>query len=353
KFVDAMFDAAPKDPAQITKYVDAAVNADRFSDAINALDPIFKASPSRADLADRLAYCQMRAGRFEDGLITLETLKRVGANSSDAYAQALGALILDHQNKPDASDASMSDAELNDAFNPGVNTAQASIALRRNKLGTSQSIANSLLKDQGQRTEVNYLLSALSNHTLNFQQARHFFELSVLADPLNFDMYVEEANSAVKTAATAKPDDKTFQYAYAEVMCKLASRAKPDSYQALTALALVNGLQGKAADAYRYAQAAVDAQKGSAGAQFALSACASLYARAVRPRDLPKDDQGRTAYDKAVQAANRLDQLAVTSNEAAAKIDPTYAGGRSVPTIQEAFEYFSMHGRSPVIARPS
>jgi len=355
KYVDAKFDAAPKDPASILVYVDAAVNALRFSDAANALEPICKLSPSRADLANRLAYCQMRSGRYADALVTLDTLKRVGANNSDAYAQALGALILDRTGNTAGSDNAMSDAELNDAFNVGVETAQASIALRRSKLSTSQSIANGLIKDQGHRTEVNYLLSALANHAASYQDARRYFKEAVLEEPLNFDMYVEEANAAVEIVGkTAKPDDKAFQYAYAELMCKMALEAKDDSFQALAGLAIVNGLQGKAADAYKYAQAAVDAQKGSASAQFALAACANLYARTIRPKGLPGDDaQQKTAFEAALKRANDLDQISVAANTAAGKVDPDYAGGRAVPTVAEAFDYFSRHGRSPVIAKPA
>ncbi|MHB8637503.1 MAG: tetratricopeptide repeat protein [Fimbriimonadaceae bacterium] len=354
KFVDGQFDAAAKNPSAVTAYADAAVNALRFSDAINVLAPAYKMSPAKADLADRLAYCQMRDGRYGDALQTLDTLRRIGANTSDAYAQALGALIQDRLGNRTASDSTMSDAELNDAFSVGVETAQASIALHRNDTSTSQSVANGLMRDQGQRTEVNYLLAALANLSANYQQERHYFELAVLAEPLNYDMYVEEANSAVKlVVSSAKKEDKDFQYAYAELMCKMALEAKNDSFQALTALALVNGLQGKAADAYKYAQAAADAQPNYAGGQFALSACANLYARAIGPKSLSTDDaQQQANYAAAVKRANELDHIAVNANNAAAKIDPADAGGRAIPTVMEAFDYFARYGRSPVISKP-
>lgn len=353
KYVDAEFDAASKNPSNVTAYADAAVTAMRFSDAINVLAPAFKTAPSNAAVADRLAYAQMRDGRYQDALDTLDKLKKLGSNTSDAYAQALTSLVLDCTGDQAGSDHVMEDAELNDAFNVGVESAQASIALRRNKLGASQSIANGLMRDQGQRTEVNYLLAALADRAADYDAERKYFQAALLAEPLNYDMYVEEANTSIQLVAKSdKKEDKDFQYAYAEMMCQMALEAKNDSYQALTALALVNGLQDKAADAYKYAQAAVDDQPNSAAAQFALSACASNYAHAIRPRVLPDNPSDRAAYDKAISLANDLDRKAVDANNAAGKIDPAFAGGRTVPGIKVAFEYFSKHGRSPIITKP-
>ncbi len=361
--VDAHFDTtpAPKDDASTMVYVAAAIGALRFSDAINVLDPMFKKAASRADIADRLAYCQMRDGRMKEAVDTMHTLKVVGRSNSDPYAQALTGLLLAYAGDSEGSKAAMEDAELNDSSNVGVQTAQASVALHKfdaNSTQTLRAIATSLGKDQGQRTEVNYLLASLYNRLGNYIPERKFFEDSVLADPLNYDMFIEEGCAAILFENRSPHKDKTdkartdFDYAYAELMFQTALEAKSDSYQALTGLSLINGILLKPNESLKFAQAAVLAQPDSACAQEALSAAAHNAGRAVRPTSLPSDDTAKVAYDLAVKHANELDQLGVDAMAKAGKLDPSGAGGRSIPSTQDAFVYFARNGRSPVISKP-
>lgn len=339
KMADARLDAvgAPTDANRL-EYVRLADEAGRFTDAIAALTTVYEHNPAKPDLADALAYSQMRAGRLDDALRTLDTLKRIGRVDSDAYAQALTALIEDRLNDTAASNKAMDDAELNDISSVGVQTAQASIALRRNKTAALAGITAALEKEQGQLTEVNYLLYVLYNRTGNYAAARKAFRTAVLAQPLNFDAYIEEGNQALSAVlgGKMKPDDIKYTKAYAEMMFKTAIEARPDSYQALTGLALAYLNDGNVPDAFKYAQAAAAAQPDYAAAQVTLAVAADAYARQLG----------------ASPTADNILRLSVAANDRAGKIDPDFAGGRGVQTPSRAFEYYERFGRSLIIAPP-
>jgi thioredoxin-like negative regulator of GroEL len=340
-------------------YVSAAIDAQRYSEAISALAPIFLHAPSRADLADRLAYCQIKAGRFEDAAATLNSLKVIGKNTSDAYADALTGLVAEFLDKSKVSDAAMDEAALNDFQDLGVQTAKAAIAIRRNDLKTAAQTIPQLANDAGQKTEVDYLLAVLYDQTRRFTDAKAAFRECVIADPLNYDMYIEEGNEALRPILDkqlVKSEDVAFNYAYAETMYKTALAAREDSYQALTALAMIKLIEKDPGDALNYAQAAVAAQPEYVAGQLLLAAAADIDATAIRPKTLPSNPNNRDevdAYNKGLKMADDLNKLSVKANNEAGMLDPDHAGGRGIPSVSEAISYFVRFGRSPVISRPS
>ena len=343
--LDALVEANKLDPANPLPYADAALRAGRYQAVVTALSPAFDKNQSNADIADRLAYAQIRSNRFEDAAATLNALGRAGSLS--AYGFALRAALLADKGDDVGSDAAMREAVLADDANIGVRTAQTFIALKRNRPDVLARLSADLAKEQGQRADVRYFQMAVAAKQQRYSDADKAFRVGVLAEPAMADLFVEYANDAIAitqrnrpVTTTTKPTDgtkpvktttggmdpkeKAQHYAEARAYFEIALVARPDASDALSGLAMVALFENKPDEALRYAQAAVAASPGDAGAHYALSAA---------------------------QAANR-DPAAAASNNRAGRLDPKYLEGRTIPDADAVWAYLDTAGRPTVIAAP-
>ena len=305
------------------RYADEAIRAERYGVAISALAGALRKDNRDNALANRVAYAQIRAGRIADARATLGEVEKFGA--LDAYGYALKAVVESHVGSPAGSDDAMREAILSDSENMGVRTAQAYIALRRNNTAVLGRLAVDLARDQGSRTEVNYYLTAL-NHKLNqFEESRKSFERSVMAEPANYDAYIERANESVLRSLTMAEAEKALEMRIARVLFETALLCKPDSFEALTGLSLAALRQGKTDEALRLARAAVAASPGYPAGHFTLAAA-------------------QAAVGQATEAA-----LSVV---AAGKLDVPNLEGRQAPTADMAWRYFAQMGRTPMLSAP-
>ncbi len=311
--------------ANLLQFADANIVAARYSIASSALQPAFNKDQRRNDLANRLAYCQLRLGRLNDALATLNTLKKFG--TLDAYGFALVGVVQVGLGNDQASDDAIREAVLADGEDVGVRTAQAFIALKRNRTTVLSKLSDDLAKDNSQRTEVNYFLSALANRQSRYSDGEKFFERAVLAEPTNYDAYIEQGNESIAIAQRSKLDSKEQeqQLNSARAMFEAALQAKDNSFEALTGLSIVYQMSKAPADALKYAQAAVGAAPTVALAHYTLS---SAYSSLHKPGD------------------------AQTESLKAGKLDVKNLGGRELPNAAAVFRYFNTAGRSPVISAP-
>ena len=337
--LDADVDATKLDPANPLPYADAALRARRYSAAIAALAPTFEKDQKNPALADRIAYAQIRSNRRQDALNTLNMLARAGG--TDAYAHGLKAAALAAGGDDEGSDAEMREAVLADSENLGVRTAQAYIALKRNKADVLARLSSDLQKEQGQRADVRYYQMAVAARAQNYSQAEKAFQVGVLAEPAMADLYVEYANNAIAITqrASMDPKEKAQHYAEARVYFETALIARPEAAEALAGLAMVSAFEGKAAEAVRYASAAVAAAPNDPGAYYALSASQALLATALRAKE--------------PAAAGRASAAAQTANLRAGRLDAKYLGGRQIPDAPAVWRYLGASGRPVVIAAPS
>lgn len=369
KILDATVDAAKLDPASPVPYADIAIRAARYSAAISALAPVFKADNRRVDVGNRLAFAQLRSLRLDDAWSTVQTMLRFG--KPDAYTYALQAVLAYERGDATASDAAIAESKLNDISNVGGRTAEAYIALRRNRTNTLTRIAGDLSKDEGQRTEVAYFLSALYNRTSDFQNSRKYFEQALLIEPTNADVYIEQANRSIQIALNSnlgdpnKPDPKKetqFQLEQAASYFEIARQAQPSSPQALTGLAIVAMLQGRSLDAFKYGEAASQAGPEYVSGLYAFSGAlqrqsTALMAAASANRAKANGGDSKAAELKQQAAdwerqASQMSQLQHDLLIRAGKLDPMDLGNREAPTPQEALAYYSRHGQAPVMAAP-
>jgi tetratricopeptide (TPR) repeat protein len=141
-------------------------------------------------------------------------------------------------------------------------------------------------------------------------------------------MYVERANEAISMALNFKPDmenrqkELEYQWKVARAYYETALKARRESFEALTGIAILNLLEKKYDEAVRMARAATVAGPGYAAAHYVLSAALGIK-------------ESTTEARRAVATA--------------AKLDAPQLAGRGIPDPAEAFQYFYRWARTPLL----
>ena len=307
-------------------YVDLLIKAGRYSLAIDELGPVFSKDERDNAVANRLMYAMLRAGRFSDAKTTMRNHERTG--DPDAYGYALKAVISNWFGDEAAAADAEREALLYDPSDMGVRTSQAFLALRRGNLSTFASITQGLAASTGYSPVTNYYLSALYYMQSQYSMSTGAFQAGLLADPSMYDIYIERFNQSIAYYLEKSPSgaEKRYQLAFAKAFVDGALAAKPESFEALTALSILHMLSDDWDAALRSAQAATAAGPQYAAAQYTL---AGAYFGARRPQ-------------AGVDAMNRAGEL-----------DPSFLSGLKVPNARESWLYFYRHGRMPLLAPPS
>ncbi|MBS1723761.1 MAG: hypothetical protein JSS66_12500 [Armatimonadetes bacterium] len=310
-------------------YCDTLLMASKYSRVAAEMEPVLRKDFRNTDVANRLIYAQIRAGRFTQALQSLENIRKYG--SPDGFSFALRACLMSYLgDKPKATEAEK-EAILDDPTGLGVKTAQAYLALRGSELKAATSILTSLANQEGHNPVVNYDICALAFVVTDFDQSRIRFETAMLAEPASYDTLVERGNQAVYFSlrddmnTDNDPDYAKRQRALARAFFEAAQAAKPESFEAMTGLCALALLDGRKADAVSLGRAATAAAPEYAAAQWA-------YAAAQFDANLRED--------------------AKESVRKAEKIDPEGLSGKPYPTGRTAWEYFFNKGRIPLLITP-
>jgi Flp pilus assembly protein TadD len=390
KSVDLALEAVgqPTD-ANLLGYADAAIQARRYSAAAIALQPAFEKDDRRQDVANRLAYAHMREGNYQEAYRVLQRHAR--AAKLNGYGQTLTALLAAQLNDTAKSDEAIKEALLEDPSATYVRTAQAYLALTFSRRQESRGVVLSLNYDRatntperqaaraafdrlardlassaGQSNEIGFYVGALYNRLEEFRRGQEALEQAALAEPMNYDVYIEQGNRALLVANTAKLESKDidFQYETARAFFNTALAARDDSAEALTGLAIVSVFQGKGQEAVRWATAATAAGPKYAAAQAAQAVAYSTAAKAFRREaDQARTDarqpsrlQGEKAEleEKARTAerqANEFEALSRTSLNTAGSLDARILG-QELTDVKAVWRYYAVGGRRPVIPAP-
>jgi tetratricopeptide (TPR) repeat protein len=306
------------------EYLDAAIRAKRYSLVIDALEKKIASDYSNNDLNNRLLYSYVRLNRLTEADLFLKKLKKFGA--PDGYAFALSAIVYAEAGNDTQSDNEIKEALLNSPDSLGVKTAQAYIAVKRNRPSVLAAAAGSLLREGENRSEAFYFIATLQNRLGKINEGRKAFEAAVRADATDHDMFVEQGIEALSLAKMAgvEAKDREFQYEYARAMFDVALQIRDNSSQALSGIALVLMYQKRYDDALKFADAATRANANYAAAWYTHAATLSY-----------KRQDARASLAKAQ------------------KIDPRNLQGRTLPDIEVAFSYFNTTGRTPVVSSPA
>jgi hypothetical protein len=138
--------------------------------------------------------------------------------------------------------------------------------------------------------------------------------------------YLERFNQSVSYLLASNPtgEERKYQIDFARAFAEGALEAKPDSFEALTALAVLAMLEQKWDEAIRFGQAATAAGPEYGAAHYTLAG--------------------------AYFAAQMSNQGTAAMNEAA-KCDK-YLDGIRAPKAEEAWRYFYRYGRTLLLAPP-
>lgn len=307
------------------RYVDLLIQSGRYSLAIDELTPLFRKDERSSEIANRLVYAMLSAGRYREAESTMRRHSKVA--DRDAYGYALTAVIADWFGDDKGSLGAEQEALLDNPNNLGVKTAQAFLALRRGKIQTVESIVTRLAATNTFSATTNYYLTALYFIQNKFEESNAAFQQTLLSDPSLYPVHIERFNQAIAYYYSVKDtvEDPQFQLDFARAFAEGALEAKPESFEALTALALLSLIEKKNDDALRFAQAAVAAGPQYAAAHYALSA----------------------AYFESHMLDRGMKALAD-----AGKYDARSLSGIRAPSIEVAWRYFSVRGRTPILSPP-
>lgn len=320
--------------ANVLQVADAANLAERYSLTISILQHRLENEPQNVKFVDRMAYAQMRSGRFQDGLNTLALAQ--GHGTLDAYGDAILAVILLQVGKTTEADQALKNGIEADPDNLGIRTAQAFFALKESKTAVLASAATDLAKDQSQRVSVNYFLMCLYDRQQRFSEARKAFEKGVLAQPAYPDIYIEQANNSLGLNFSKRTYDTDAQkrdaqaqkdqgLALAKMYFETALISRPEASDALAGMAVLSLIQKDNANAVKYAEASRDAS--------------------------PDSGVGHYVAAAAYQAAGRSNEAHIESDKAA-QLDPSNLQGRPIPSADAVWRYLVSGGRIPVLSPP-
>jgi Tfp pilus assembly protein PilF len=361
RILDDQFDkAGAPDPTNLPRYADVAIRTGHFSAAISALNSAFNSDHSTS-LGNRIGYAQLRLGRVDDVVRTIALMQK--AKTMNAYSYALYAAACEAENDTAKADEAIKEAISQDPEDLGVRTSQVYLALRRGNVQGFTSLANSLGADQGQRTEVNYYLAILNDRLRKYDESDKAFRRAVLAEPLNYEMYIERGNEVLARVVFASPlDQDRLKYALSEAasMYQAALTAKPDSPEALTALTIIAVLQQKPKASVEMADAAAKAGPDYAAAHYAATnVYIAVQSELMVQADKWKKDAGADLDEptrrRIVQTqgqATAAGDRAKQEFDLASKIDKRRIAGTRYPPILEVFRYFSNYGQLPLLVAP-
>ncbi len=306
-------------------YADAQISAHRYSRAISALMPTFEKSQADSEIANRLAFAQLRSARFSDLGKTILLHKRYG--EPDAYFFAIEAIAFQLNGDTAKSELSEREALLSDPTNKAVKYSQAYLALARTKMPVLASITSELENISPNDPMNGYYKTISAYYNRDIDAARYAFQTALLADPANYDLFIERGNQQIQSVYSLglTGSAKTDQFLIAAAYYKAALEARPESFEALTALCIVNLLMGKNEDAVTYGRGASAAAPEYGIANFALAA-------AFRATN------NTAGANAAMKAAGETDSR---------------LKGRLVPKPEEAYTYFYRNARIPLIPSPA
>jgi tetratricopeptide (TPR) repeat protein len=387
KVLDETVDAQPT--TNVNAYADTAFRAGRYNLPIPALRTAVEKDNRDGAVANRLAYAYLRQGRYTEAVNVLNTLQKNGG--MDAFSFAAMAVAKAEAGDIKGSDDAIREALVSDPEDLSVIAAQAHIALKfvRNPLAnmfqlnyddlsggeaaakiasreTLRKLVNQLEQAAGARTETQYYKEALYNKLSEYAKAQTAFERAVLAEPANYDAFIEAGNRLLASTQLQNMDAQAKEQALstAAIMFDTALIARPDSSQALTGMALVSTINGKMEQAIKFADAAVRANPEYAAAQVALGTAFQLASVNLRKQaDAIREKSrkaGTTAAEKA-EMESQARQIEDQSNAygrqsrdaglAAAKADKR-TEGQELSKPYAAWRYYSAGGRTPVLPQP-
>lgn len=322
--INAADNAGEPTGENILPYVDKQIEAHRYNRAVQVLKPVFDADVKVNEVADRYVYALIRLSRFAEAQTAIRQHKQFGEPSG--YMYALEAIMLQFYGQVAPSEEAEKEAILSAAGSDFVKYAQAYLALARNRIPVLNGVAREFQESGAANSMANYYRAVAAYYSRDYDGTRSLFERAVLADPANYDMFIERGNQTLDAVnalgMTGEDARKQRQIALAYFNAALAAR--PESFEALTGLSIAHTMLGNYEEAVSFGRGATAAA--------------------------PQYGAGHFALSSAYRGANNMTASRAALNEAG-KVDPRLAG-RSTPRPDEAWQFFFLNARIPLIPAP-
>jgi tetratricopeptide (TPR) repeat protein len=329
--------------ANVMDYSDLAFDAGRYSLAASALETAVHSNPTQTNLINRLAYAQLKAQRYDAARETIETLPRFA--QMDGYSYAILALLDTMTGTPASVTDDLKNAALNGAETQAVQTAEAFVALKENKLGAMGQILNTIKGQYPDCTETSDLTFIYMTAIGHGDEAYNAYQDAVLRNPVSPDAYLLQARLALAQSQKSQGSEQQFQYGLAAAYYRLAIAAMPESAEALTGLALIDWQIGKHDEAFGYVKAATGASKSYAASHYAAEV---IYRLTAQTKAQVVGTDGERIYDARETMAPVLEAGKETAN-----LDPINLGGSRGSSIAAVITYLLKNGSTPTINPPS
>lgn len=308
------------------RYADLLIANHEYSAARRILGEKWNEYEPDTAIGNRLIYAMMRSGMMTEAYAIAEIILKRGV--PDAATHALRAAGFAYYRKWQEAQEALREGTFSDPNSPTLMTAAAYVAAMRGERAAMTSQVSQMLERHVNAGQVHYYLFMLQYMVGEYEGSRENFRRALLLEPLLFDAYVERGYQALLNARNLPAglsSDKDLILDQALKFFEVALAAKPDSAEALNGIAIANLYKNNVEDAVRMAQAATNAAPQQPWAWF-------TYAAALGAARKP------TEATQAVDKAGALDVVILK--------------GRSVPTVDQAWDYTWRYGRQPVLIPP-
>lgn len=316
----------PVTDANRLRYADLLIANHEYSAARRILSEKWNEYEPDTGIGNRLIYAMMRSGMMTEAYATTEIILKRGAPDAATYALRSAGFAY-YRKWQEAQDA-LREGAFSDPNSPTLMTAAAYLATMRGERNAMLSQVNQMLEQHVNAAQAYYYLFTLQYMVGDYDRSRDNFRDTLLLEPLLLDAYVERGYQALLNARTLPSgltNDKELVLDQAKAFFEVALAVRPDSSEALNGLALVHLHKGDTAEAVRMSEAAKNAAPQQPWAWF-------TYAAALGAARKP------TEATQAVDKAGALDEVVLK--------------GRSVPTMDQAWDYTWRYGRQPVLIPP-
>jgi tetratricopeptide (TPR) repeat protein len=369
--VDALGDGSGAlDPARLR----TLAAADRYNRIAQELSQKAQADPQNVVVQNWTIYGLMRAGRYQEALVLYRRYEKLG--KPDLYGLTLGAVLKQFLGDEEGALAAEKEAVKLDPASPSLLVARTYLALRRGSQSQFSADAdpkdrreNVLVRQRGAQAEFGnltaellkandsspitlYYLSTAQLQRGQFDESMANLKRALLAEPAFFEAYIERANQILLYTFNNRlsQEETTAQRALARAFFNAALGARPESFEALTGLSLMAGLEANMEECIRLGEAAIKAAPGYAPAHYTLAAAYSTVRAGLTTR--AGREQNRDKRAALLQEQASWMGRARTAIDQASKVDPLNIRGRTIPPFDVAWRYYYVHGRTPLIPAP-
>jgi tetratricopeptide (TPR) repeat protein len=316
----------PVTDANRLQHADLLIANHEYSAARRILSEKWNEYEPDTAIGNRLIYAMMRSGMMTEAYAMTEIILKRGVPDAATYALRSAGFAY-YRKWQEAQDA-LREGTFSDPNSPTLMTAAAYLATMRGERNAMLSQVNQMLEQHVNAGQAYYYLFTLQYMVGDYDRSRDNFREALILEPLLLDAYVERGYQALLNARnlpSGLTSDKDLVLDQAKAFFEVALAVRPDSAEALNGLALVSLHKGDTSEAVRMSEAAKNAAPQQPWAWFTYAAALGA---ARRPAEATQ----------AVDKAGALDQVVLK--------------GRSVPSVDQAWDYTWRYARQPVLIPP-